>query len=205
MTDTVKLDASSDLVIDQWAGSPKLRAVIDAVVETLRESAVPALEKIKRMLDIDVAEGIWLDYIGARLGMVRPSASDLAIDRRFGFDDAGTGFDDLPFKGNAENDAVYPLPDALYRKLVKSRAVLVLGDGTCQTFSRAVRMIDPGAAVQDRRNMTIRVVTSMRSLIMLADRCGALPRTAGVEIMYAYRGRFGYDSAGEPFDQGAFS
>ena len=69
MADTVKLDASSDLVIGQWVGSPKLRAVIDAVVETLRESAVPALERIKRMLDIDTAEGVWLDYIGVRLGM----------------------------------------------------------------------------------------------------------------------------------------
>ena len=205
MADTVKLDASSDLVIGQWAGSPKLRAVIDAVVETLRESAVPALERIKRMLDIDTAEGVWLDYIGVRLGMVRPSTTDPAIDRRFGFDDAGLGFDNVPFRGVSENDAVYPLPDVLYRKLLKARAVLLLGDGTVQTFARGVRMIDPSASVQDQRNMTVRVVTSMRSLIVLADQFGALPRTGGVDIVYVDRGRFGYDLAGVPFDQGPFS
>ena len=81
----------------------------------------------------------------------------------------------------------------------------MLGDGTIQTFSRGVRMIDGSATVRDNRNMNVRVVTSMRSLIELADACGALPRTGGVEITYVDRGRFGYDDAGVPFDQGAFS
>ena len=54
------------------------------------------------------------------------------------------------------------LPDALYRRLVKARAIMVLGDGTIYTFSRAVREIDESAAVQDQRNMTVRVVTSRR-------------------------------------------
>ena len=56
------------------------------------------------------------------------------------------------------------LPDALYRKLLKARAVLVLGDGTIQTFSRGVRMIDGSATVRDNRNMNVRVVTSARSV-----------------------------------------
>ena len=56
-----------------------------------------------------------------------------------------------PFRGDVANDALYPLPDALYRRLVKARAIMVLGDGTIYTFSRAVREIDESAAVQDRR------------------------------------------------------
>ena len=82
---------------------------------------------------------------------------------------------------------------------------MVLGDGTIYTFSRAVREIDESAAVQDQRNMTVRVVTSRRRLLELADSIGALPRTAGVLIIYADRGRFGFDMAGVPFDQGAFT
>ena len=53
--------------------------------------------------------------------------------------------------------------------------------------------------------MTVRVVTSRRRLLELADSIGALPRTAGVLIIYADRGRFGFDQAGVPFDQGAFT
>ena len=148
---------------------------------------------------------MWLDYLGTRLGIERPATTDPAQDDRFGFDMAGSPFDQAPFRGDVANDAVYPLPDALYRRLVKARAIMVLGDGTIYTFSRAVREIDESAAVQDQRNMTVRVVTSRRRLLELADTIGALPRTAGVLIIYADRGRFGFDQAGVPFDQGAFT
>ena len=49
---------------------------------------------------------------------------------------AGSPFRPGPFRGDVANDAVYPLPDALYRRLVKARAIMVLGDGTIYTFSR---------------------------------------------------------------------
>ena len=53
--------------------------------------------------------------------------------------------------------------------------------------------------------MTVRVVTSMRSFLELADTSNALPRSAGVRIEYADRGRFGFDQAGVGFDQGPFT
>ena len=203
----MRLDTSSDLVIDQWAGSPVLRALIDALTETLRDQALPAFEQQRLMRHIDDAEGVWLDYIGLRLGIMRPVTKDPAADERFGFEgpDQSRGFDLAPFKGAEENDAVYPLNDGLYRKFIRARAILVLGDGTFQTFGKAVRAIEPAAAVQDKRNMTVRVVTAIRSFLELADASGALPRTAGVMIEYADRGRFGFDDAGESFDQGAFT
>ena len=114
-------------------------------------------------------------------------------------------FDQEPFRGDGANDAIYPLGDTIFRSFIRARAILVLGDGTIQTFTKAVKYIDPGAVVQDQRDMSVRVVTSVRELMELADNIGALPRTAGVKIVYADRGRFGFDDAGVAFDQGPFA
>ena len=38
---------------------------------------------------------------------------------------------------------VYPLPDAVYRRFVQARAVMVLGDGTIYTFIKAIKHIIP--------------------------------------------------------------
>ena len=209
------LATTVDLLIGQWLASPRLRAHPQIFLDIINEEICPALDKLREQLSIDTAVGVWLDYIGVRMGLPRPATSDPAQDVRFGF--AGPtqarGFDLAPFKGDAVNDAVYPLPDAVYRKFIKSRAILVLSDGTAQTFGRAVREIDPGANVQDQRNMVIRVVTDavQRPFLELADLVGALPRSAGVLIEYASRGTFGMsddpdsdEQSGVGFDSGPF-
>ena len=200
-----QLETTSDLLVGQWQDSPRLRAAVDAPLDTIREDVLPAFEQLRLMRDIATAEGVWLDYLGVRVGLRRPSTTDPSADLRFGFDDAGSGFDQARFRGDAVNDAVYPLPDTIFRRFVKARALLVLGDGTYQTFAKAVRVIDPGADVQDRRDMSLRIVTDQQAFLKLADTAGALPRTAGVELVYADRGRFGFDDAGEPFDQGSWT
>ena len=198
------LDTTSDLLIGQWQDSPRLRAAVNANLGASRE-VLSEYEQLRLMREIDTAEGVWLDYLGRRVGIGRPGTRDPAQDERFGFDQAGEPFDQAPFRGEVANDAVYPLLDDLFRRLIRARAVLVLGDGTFQTFQKAARTIDPGATVRDQRNMTIRIVTDQRALLQLADSSGALPRTAGVKIEYADRGRFGFDAAGVPFDSGPFT
>ena len=96
------------------------------------------------------------------------------------------------------------LPDALFRKLVKARAILDLADGTPQTFAKAVRAIDPAAIVRDNRDMTVTIRTNEQPLIELADAAGALPRTAGVLVIYQATDAFGFDQAGVGFDQAPF-
>ena len=198
-------EAGSKLVIGQWIGSPRLRALIDVATDMVRDEAVPALERLALMRQVDTAEGVWLDRLGLRLGLRRPVTTDPAQDRRFGFDLAGLAFDAAPFLGSRSHDSVFPLPDVIFRRLLRSRSILLLGDGTIATFAMAIAQIDEGADVTDQRNMTVRVVTSKRELIELADASGALPRTAGVRIAYADRERFGYDLAGKQFDVGAWT
>ena len=193
------------LLIGQYQNSPKLRAIVTDIIAGDRDTALAALTELRRMLNISTAEGVWLDILAARLGLTRPATTDPAVDQRFGFDDAGVGFDTAPFRGDTANDAVYPLPDPVFRRFVRARAVLVFGDGTFGTYRRAVKTIDAGATVTDLRNMTVRITTSDQPMLQLADTSGALPRTAGVAVLYRDRERFGFDDAGQPFDQGAFT
>jgi len=200
------IQASSDLVIGQWVDSPRLRAAIDAPVNAINDDVVTALSELDLQRSLDTATGIWLDFIGVRLGLRRPATSEPSADSRFGFKGPtqSKGFDLAPFKGVEANDDVFPLPDELYRRFIKARAVLVLGDGSFQKFVKAVKIIEPGASVVDTRKMTIKIATDDRETIMLADEIGAIPRSAGVLIQFVERGAFGYDEAGVPFDQGPF-
>ena len=200
----MELTASPDLLIGQWADSPKLRGTVQAFVDPLENEALVAIDRLKLMREIETAEGWWLDQLGIRYGVRRPATTDPSADERFGFDDAGVGFDVAPLRGDAANDSVYPLPDIVYRLLVKARAILVTGDGTFQTFVKAVRIIDPGATVADNRDMTVRVLTNKQVLLELADSADALPRTAGVLVNFAARDAFGFDLAGKGYDQAPF-
>ena len=172
------------ILIQQWQNSPRIRGIVTDVITTARDEMMTALERVDVMRNVVTAEGIWLDYIGERLGLPRPSTADPALDRRFGFATAGEPFDVKPFRGAAANDALFPLPDVLYRRLVRARLVTVYGDGTFATFVRALGEVDSDATATDNRDMTVSIVTNSEDLVTLADELGALPRTAGVGLVY---------------------
>ena len=199
------LETTIELLIAQWQGSPKIQALIEVLGDIATDDLLPALQTLRLMRQIESAEGVHLDYLGRRLGVQRPSTVDRAQDPRFGFESAGQGFDQVPFAGDRVNDAVFPLPDAVYRLFLRARAVALLSDGTTTALTLSILAIDPSASVTDRRNMTVRVVTSRQSLLEAADEAGCLARNAGVGIVYADRGRFGFEESGVPFDQGPFA
>ena len=158
------------------------------------------------MRSVDTAKGIWLDYLAARVGLKRPATTDAAQDERFGFTGPtqSRGFDQAPFAGDEANASVFPLGDESFRRLIKARGILVIGDGSCATFFRAVRIIDPGAIVRDNRNMVVDVLTDNETDFEVAEAARALPRNAGVLVRYLAKGAFGFDDAGEGFDQAPF-
>ena len=198
------LEASTELAAPQWADSPKLRGSVQVFLDRLEQDVLDAVDELALMMEIDSAQGVWLDYLGVKYGVDRPSTRSQAQDDRFGFDEAGQAFDQVPFRGDTENDAVFPLGDEVYRRFVKARAILVTGDGTFATFVRAVREIDPTASLRDLRIMTIRVLTDYPDLLQLADDSGALPRNGGVKLAFASLSAFGFDEAGRAFDQAPF-
>ena len=194
----------ADILIGQWRAAPRLRGVVDTVLQPILDDAVSAKQRIEVMKDVNEAIGVWLDRLGRTVGVERPATSDPTADIRFGFDDIGGFFDSVPFRGDVIHDAVFPLPDAVFRRFVRARGLLVLGDGTIATFAKAVRYIDDRAKIVDNRDMSIVVITRYVDLMTLADEIGALPRTAGVMVEYRDAGTFGFDDAGVPFDSGGF-
>lgn len=199
---TVPLDLRA-LSLGQWQGSPRLMGIID-LIQAFHDGSGAALDAIEAMQHIDRAEGVWLDWLGERVGIGRPAVSDPSQDTRLGFDEAGIGFDQAPFSRVGQNDDLYPMNDGLYRRMIKARGRTVLGDGTLYVFEQAVREIDPSATVTDNRDMTVDVVTADAEMLQLGDDLGALPRAAGVRVSYLSRDVFGFDQAGRGFDQGVF-
>ena len=175
----------SDILLGQWQESPRISGIVDDVLQPLLDDTNTAAGRIQLMQDIDEAEGIWLDILGAKMGIRRPATTDPVLDTRFGFHGVGAHFGAAPFRGAMSNDALFPLSDAVFRLFVKARAITVLGDGTVQTLAKAVRVIDPTATVVDNRDMTVTVTTGIRATLELSDSIAALPRNAGVNIVYA--------------------
>ena len=62
-----------ELLIGQWQESPKLQALLRVALER-GDDVISAIENIQRMQNLDTAEGVWLDWLGVRLGVRRPSS-----------------------------------------------------------------------------------------------------------------------------------
>ena len=97
------------------------------------------------------------------------------------------------------------MPDSIFRRVLRARSISLLSDGSLAALSASVRALDAGASVQDRRDMSVRIVTEQQPLLEQADAIQALARNAGVELSYAQRDRFGFDEAGDAFEQSPFA
>ena len=70
--------ANLSLLLPQWQSSPKLKAVIEIWLRVVREEFEQAIADLRRMANLETAEGIFLDYIGRRVGLSRPFVPDPA-------------------------------------------------------------------------------------------------------------------------------
>lgn len=191
-----------DLLIDQWRNSRSVSSLVQAFLDRVKVEVEDALNDLERMLNLDHAEGVWLDRIGERLGVTRPQVQ--YSGDRFAFEGAGHSFDQAPFSGSQEHADIVPMSDEPFRKILKARIVALFSDGTKYALQCSICGIDPEAQLVERGPMRLRVTTGMVELMQVADRLGALARTAGVEVAYKDRGRFGFEDAGVSFDQGPY-
>ena len=198
-----QLATSTELLASQWQNSPRLIAAVDAPIQAVQEEFIDALDALEVQRDVATATGVWLDYLGTRVGLKRPSVPDASANE-FGFEGSGTGWDRAPFHGSSTVGALQPLPDETFRRFVQARGRLVLSNGSFPDFWAACRIIDPAARIRDNRDMTVSIVTTRQSQFELADRIGALQRSAGVMIIYSQPGRFGFEDAGETWDTAPF-
>ena len=199
----MKLEASADLLISQWRAAPKMHGMTAGIVGIVQEDVADSFDQIFAMLDIETAEGVWLDFLAKRVGIDRPLITNSDDDDRFGWrgPSQAMGFDSAPFRGELATADKYPLPDITFRKFVKARGILDKTGGDFPTFQRACHAIDSDSQAVDNRNMTVTIKTSLQDEFQLADTIGALPRAAGVQIIYTEFPTFGMKGAGEGFDR----
>jgi len=199
------MEASADLTIAQWRQSPNLRGIIEVWLGVVRDEFEAVVSRLESMGRVDEAEGVWLDYLGERVGLSRPFARQADDSVAFGFDDAGVGFDQGRVSNVVALEPRPPVGDALYRRLIKARAAYDVAPGTLASYRNAMQYIDPNAIVTDNHDMTFRVATARSDDVRLADTVGALPRPAGVRMVVQSAGKFGYDDAGVGFGQGGLN
>ena len=62
----------ANLRVSQLDGAPRLQALIREVLGVVDDALTQPLARLETYLRIETAEGVWLDYIGERLGLFRP-------------------------------------------------------------------------------------------------------------------------------------
>lgn len=142
------ITADTGLLLSQWQQAARLKAVTDAFLGIAQTEIQSPLDRLAVEQNLDTAAGAWLDRLGERLGVVRPSAAVSDADI-FGFDNAGEPFDAFPL-ADAERPVTAPIGDALFRRILRARIVAIHSDGTVGALKQSVAHIDPSAAVFDR-------------------------------------------------------
>ena len=177
-----------DLVISQYAESTRLTSLLGGILEVFQAELVDPLHQLPDLAILALASGIWLDYLGERLGLTRPYR--LSTDLRyFGFGDASDrgSFDEAVFRSTAPDlSNQVQIGDNWYRSLLKGRALtLRLGDSVPDIERVCAVVFDGGGYVsEDTANLaiTIHVTDSREGFVSVAENAGVLPSPAGIAI-----------------------
>ena len=137
-----------ELRVDRWrngngtgapgTGVPKFTAMMNARLQLAEDLQAQPLRDLEQQLLIDSARGVWLDFLGARLGLPRPTT--LIPRTYFGFGPAidpgnaptavtppvlRAGFNQAPFFTTRDlgGHAVEAIADSVYRQCLRARRV----------------------------------------------------------------------------------
>ena len=177
-------EASSDLLISIWRDDAVVRTAMEIWLNVLREEIDEPGTQLQTMSTVETAEGVWLDYIGQRYGITRPEDLIAADSRRFGFDNAGLGFDQARFADLAQFERIEPVPDSVYRPIIQARAIAITSNADANSMEIALGYLYPEGTVTDNHDRTFTItVPQNRRLLDLALSRRALPVPAGIEIV----------------------
>ena len=150
-------EAVEGLLVSQWSDATRLQALIHGFLDVIREGLVDPLAYLERQLRYTTAEGIWMDLVGRRVGCRRLSVLDTSFDR-FGFDDAGVGFDQGPFDTtNPSLSSRVPIDDSYYLCFIEFCAQAILSDGSRPSLEAALQCSFEDARIQDNADGTVTI------------------------------------------------
>ncbi len=182
------------LLLPQYDNAAKLKRMIQGMIDMVDEEVAAVLLRLDRGYNDDVSEGAVLDWIGARIGITRPTVpSDSAI--YFGFegtgDNAGRTFDQAPFYDAQRGiEQVEPIGDATYRRILKARARRLRGGANRETIEAILAILFPGGrgyVDESGRPVLLKVaVPDDRYYRLVADvlKERLIPRPAGIAVEF---------------------
>ena len=116
-------------IISQYDGSAALHTLAREKLAMLQQEYVVPLARMRRMLNVNLAEGAWLDWLGERVNFPRPLGDwQVGGYPMFGFDGQteATGFGQAPFSSVTPYRFYRPaLTDDVYRALLRGRGVFL--------------------------------------------------------------------------------
>ena len=158
--------------------------------------------------DIDTADGVWLDYVGFRLGIFTRPALPNDPGIYFGFDLAGTGFDQANFVSDSSDTLA--LDDADFRAFLKVIAQQLITDCTPENIRQSLLLFFDEVLIVDGQdmNMIVTIITSREfNIVQSVINSGIITKPAAVRIQgqIIFDEYFGFASGdGTGFDQASF-
>ena len=133
---------SSELLIPQYREATRLHRLIDnfcAILDTFIEQP---LNRMARPINPDVSTGVVLDWIGLRLGLIRPRVRSQESNW-LGFEGSEErGFDQAPFFSlQADIEGSVPINDGNYARLLKARALFLRSRADRTSIERILNVL----------------------------------------------------------------
>ena len=153
----IDVAAITALTVSQWEGATRLNALIEGLLTVIAEALVQPLADLEAQMNLATAQGVWLDLIGQRLGLLRPSVQDDSVTR-FGFDNAGVGFDQGPWHSldplHVNRVAV---DDMVYRVLLRMQGHAILTNGAVSDLEAMLKPAFADVLVEDNADGTVTI------------------------------------------------
>jgi hypothetical protein len=209
-------------VISQYANSPTILALIDAMYDAISPDAdIDAFYDF--VWNVDTAQGFGLDIWGRIVNVSRNltipgTTTYLGFNEAYTAITAATGaqpFGQAPFYTGVQATNTYILADDAYRTLILVKALANISDCTVPNLNKLLQTLFAGRGrcyVTDTGAMEMRYVFEFQLLpfeLAILTQSGAVPRPAAVYarvLTVDVPTTFGFSEAGiyEPFGQGVF-
>lgn len=202
----------SKTVMSQYANSPRILSMIDALGDALDLSQLNR-DFYDMVVNLRTAEGYGLDIWGRIVGVSREVNITDPEGKYFGFSDGFYPFNEHPFSSGGQNADTWALTDHAYRDLIFLKAISNIVYATAPNINALLRYAFRGSSYfLLHNNMTASYVFEFflspfeRHIVYNTD---ILPRPCGVEINYIEQDpsqTFGfYGTEFAPFNQGVFA
>ena len=183
-------EATASLIVYQWTDAVRLRALARGLLGTVNDYLTRPLAAMEEQTRIETAEGVWMDWIGERLGQPRPH-TDLENYHFFGFEgSSGVGFDQgILASVNPFLSPRVPVGDEFYKCILMIRSRFLLSDGSAPSLEHVLRAWFPEATVEDSQDMSITIDEFTEgldpNLLQTIRITSMFPKPSGVGVSFA--------------------